>query len=66
MFGATLAIPILLSGPLCIANNNLALSELISTIFCVSGISTLVQATIGNRFVEFTLYGGERKTINFL
>lgn len=49
MFGSTIAVPIILSGPLCISNNNLALSEVISTIFCVSGIATIIQTTIGNR-----------------
>ena len=53
MFGSTVAVPIILAGPLCISNNTLALSEIISTIFCVSGIATLLQASIGNRFVIF-------------
>lgn len=51
MFGSTVAVPFILAGPLCISNNNLVLSEIISTIFCVSGIATLLQSSIGNRFV---------------
>ena len=56
MFGSTVAIPFILAGPLCVSNNNLVLSEIISTIFCVSGIATLLQSSIGNRFVSIKLH----------
>ncbi|XP_066928337.1 solute carrier family 23 member 1-like [Clytia hemisphaerica] len=49
MFGSTIAVPFILAGPLCIADNNLAKSELISTIFLVSGIATLIQSCLGTR-----------------
>ncbi|EDV23955.1 expressed hypothetical protein [Trichoplax adhaerens] len=50
MFGATISLPFVLAAPLCIGfNNPLAISNLISTIFFVSGISTLLQATFGIR-----------------
>ncbi|EDV23956.1 uncharacterized protein TRIADDRAFT_26431, partial [Trichoplax adhaerens] len=50
MFGATISLPFVLAAPLCIGNNNpLAISDLISTIFFVSGIATLLQATFGIR-----------------
>ncbi|CAH1789114.1 unnamed protein product [Owenia fusiformis] len=47
MFGATLAIPFLLAKHLCISDDYVALSELISTIFFCSGIATLLQTTFG-------------------
>ncbi|XP_020617462.1 solute carrier family 23 member 2-like isoform X2 [Orbicella faveolata] len=49
MLGGTLAIPFLLSGPMCFANNTLAISEVLSTIFFVSGLVTLLQSTFGVR-----------------
>eukprot|EP00058_Branchiostoma_floridae_P015222 XP_002600710.1 hypothetical protein BRAFLDRAFT_83451 [Branchiostoma floridae] len=49
MFGATVALPLILSGPLCVGENNVAKGQLISTIFFVSGLSTLMQTTIGIR-----------------
>ncbi|XP_019630437.1 PREDICTED: solute carrier family 23 member 1-like [Branchiostoma belcheri] len=49
MFGATVALPLILSGPLCVGENNVAKGQLISTIFFVSGLSTLLQTTIGIR-----------------
>ncbi|XP_033639542.1 solute carrier family 23 member 1-like isoform X1 [Asterias rubens] len=49
MFGATVAIPLLLAEPLCIKNNYLAQGELIGTIFAVSGLVTLFQTTFGVR-----------------
>lgn len=51
MLGGTLAIPFILSGPMCFANNTLAISEVLSTIFFVSGLVTVLQATFGVRFV---------------
>eukprot|EP00112_Aurelia_sp_Birch-Aquarium-sp1_P011657 Seg2450.1 transcript_id=Seg2450.1/GoldUCD/mRNA.D3Y31 product="Solute carrier family 23 member 2" protein_id=Seg2450.1/GoldUCD/D3Y31 len=49
MFGATMAVPFILAPHLCIDKNPLALSEIISTIFFVSGIATLLQTFLGNR-----------------
>ncbi|KAL9967255.1 hypothetical protein ACROYT_G025440 [Oculina patagonica] len=49
MFGSTLAIPLVLAKPMCYDQNPLATSEIISTIFFVSGICTLLQTTFGNR-----------------
>ncbi len=49
MFGSTVAIPLLLAGPLGIADDRLALAKLIGTMFFVSGIATLLQTTWGNR-----------------
>jgi len=49
MLGATLAIPFILSGPMCFANNTLVISEVLSTIFFVSGIVTLLQSAFGVR-----------------
>jgi uracil-xanthine permease len=47
MFGATVLIPILLAGAMKMPPGDTAL--LISTIFLVSGITTWLQSTIGNR-----------------
>lgn len=49
MLGGTLAIPFILSGPMCFANNTLAISEVLSTIFFASGLVTLLQSTFGVR-----------------
>nr|XP_033490224.1 solute carrier family 23 member 2 isoform X2 [Epinephelus lanceolatus] len=48
-FGGIIAIPLILAEPLCIKDNNVAKSQLISTIFFVSGISTLLQTAVGTR-----------------
>ncbi|XP_066505709.1 solute carrier family 23 member 1 [Hoplias malabaricus] len=48
-FGGILAIPLILAEPLCIKDNNAAKSQLISTIFFVSGLCTMLQTTIGSR-----------------
>uniref|UniRef100_A0A673L5I5 Si:dkey-106n21.1 n=1 Tax=Sinocyclocheilus rhinocerous TaxID=307959 RepID=A0A673L5I5_9TELE len=48
-FGGILAIPLILAEPLCIKENHAAKSQLISTIFFVSGMSTLLQTTLGTR-----------------
>ncbi|KAF3855265.1 hypothetical protein F7725_023320, partial [Dissostichus mawsoni] len=44
-----IAVPLILAEPLCIKDNNSAKSQLISTIFFVSGLSTLLQTSIGTR-----------------
>ncbi len=49
MFGSTVAIPLLLAGPLGISGDPVALGWLIGTMFFVSGITTLLQTTWGNR-----------------
>ncbi|XP_036373532.1 solute carrier family 23 member 2 [Megalops cyprinoides] len=48
-FGGIIAIPLILADPICIRDNNAAKSQLISTIFFVSGLCTLLQTTIGTR-----------------
>ncbi|KAK1888068.1 Solute carrier family 23 member 2, partial [Dissostichus eleginoides] len=48
-FGGIIAVPLILAEPLCIKDNNSAKSQLISTIFFVSGLSTLLQTSIGTR-----------------
>ena len=53
MLGATLAIPFILSGPMCFANNTLVISEVLSTIFFVSGLVTLLQSTFGVRYIPY-------------
>ena len=49
MFGSTVAIPLILAEPLGMADDPVALSWLIGTMFFVSGITTLLQTTWGNR-----------------
>ncbi|MDP7423337.1 MAG: solute carrier family 23 protein [bacterium] len=48
MFGSTVAIPLILSGPLGITDP-MDKAKLIATMFFVSGITTLLQSTFGNR-----------------
>ncbi|XP_070828592.1 solute carrier family 23 member 2 [Chaetodon trifascialis] len=48
-FGGIIAVPLILAEPLCIKDNNVAKSQLISTIFFVSGLCTLLQTTVGTR-----------------
>ncbi|XP_068169055.1 solute carrier family 23 member 2 [Antennarius striatus] len=47
-FGGILVIPLILAEHLCI-RDSVATSQLISTIFFVSGVCTLLQTTVGNR-----------------
>ncbi len=49
MFGSTVAIPLILSDALGIAGDPVKQAALISTMFFVSGIVTLLQTTFGNR-----------------
>jgi nucleobase transporter 1/2 len=49
MFGSTVAIPLILSQPLGIADKPAELAKLISTMFFISGVTTILQTTIGNR-----------------
>ncbi|OCT88827.1 hypothetical protein XELAEV_18017455mg [Xenopus laevis] len=48
-FGGIIAIPLILAEPLCVKHDNYVKSQLICTIFFVSGICTLLQTTIGTR-----------------
>ncbi|XP_013890046.1 xan_ur_permease domain-containing protein [Austrofundulus limnaeus] len=48
-FGGIIAIPLILSEALCLQHDGLTQSYLISTIFFVSGICTLLQVTFGIR-----------------
>ncbi|XP_029289839.1 solute carrier family 23 member 2 [Cottoperca gobio] len=48
-FGGIIAVPLILAEPLCIKDNNIAKSQLISTIFFVSGLCTLLQTAVGTR-----------------
>ncbi|XP_077327308.1 solute carrier family 23 member 2-like isoform X1 [Lithobates pipiens] len=48
-FGGIIAIPLILAEPLCVKHDNAVKSQLISTIFFVSGICTLLQTTVGTR-----------------
>jgi len=49
MFGSTVAIPLLLAPALGLDRDPVALGWLISTMFFVSGLTTLLQTTFGNR-----------------
>ena len=49
MFGATVANPLVMASILCVGDDKLVISELIGTIFFVSGIVTLLQTTVGVR-----------------
>lgn len=49
MFGSTVAIPLIMAKPLGIDKDPVQLAALIGTMFFVSGISTLLQTTWGNR-----------------
>jgi len=49
MFGSTVAIPLILAGPLGMKDDPTAVAWLIGTMFFVSGIATLLQTTWGNR-----------------
>jgi len=48
-FGSTITVPLVLAPALCMDEDTVGLSELISTIFFVSGVSTIIQTTIGVR-----------------
>ena len=50
MFGATVSIPFILCPLLCISENDPARGYIISTMFFVSGIITLLQVTFGVRY----------------
>ena len=48
MFGSTVAVPLMLAGPLGITDP-VDIGKLIATMFFVSGITTILQTTYGNR-----------------
>ena len=56
MLGSTLAIPFIISEPMCFANNSLAISEVLSTIYFVSGLVTLLQTLLGIRYVLIVIF----------
>ena len=49
MVGGIISVPFLLSGPLCIHEDDPTRGYLISTIFMVSGIATFLQSSLGVR-----------------
>jgi len=49
MFGATVALPLIICPALCIEETDPARAYIISTIFFVSGLITILQATVGVR-----------------
>ena len=49
MFGSTVAIPLILKDPLGLADKPTELAMLIGTMFFISGVTTLLQTTLGNR-----------------
>ena len=51
MFGATVALPLIICPALCIEETDPARAYIISTIFFVSGLITIIQATFGVRYV---------------
>lgn len=48
--GSLVSIPLLLRVHFCLDNDYVGISELIGTIFVVSGVATLLQTTVGVRF----------------
>ncbi|CAG5115659.1 unnamed protein product, partial [Candidula unifasciata] len=48
-FGATFAYPVIIKSAICIDGDDVGLGELISTVIFVSGLSTLLQCTLGVR-----------------
>ena len=50
MFGGTVSIPFIICPALCMEPNDPARGYIISTIFFVSGIVTLLQTTFGVRY----------------
>ena len=48
MFGGTISVPIIIAHALCVTDD-VVVGKLISTIFFMSGIATLLQTTFGNR-----------------
>ena len=51
MFGATLSVPIIIAPALCVTDD-VVIGKLISSIFFMSGIATILQTTFGNRYIK--------------
>ena len=49
MFFATLTVPFLLSGAICMDEDNVGKAEIIGTLFTASGLITLLQTIVGVR-----------------
>ncbi len=49
MFGATVAIPLIVAPSLCVGDDNVTKSEILGTLLFVSGLVTLLQSTLGVR-----------------
>ena len=56
MFGGTVSIPFIICPALCMEQNDPARGYIISTIFFVSGIVTLLQTTFGVRYKSSRLF----------
>ena len=52
MVGATLSIPFIITPSLCMEDDDPAKGYIISTIFFVSGIVTILQSTFGCRYAQ--------------
>jgi nucleobase transporter 1/2 len=50
MFGGTVSLPFLICPKMCMGEDDPARGYIISTIFFVSGVVTLLQATFGVRY----------------
>ena len=50
MFGATLTVPFLVCPAMCVEDSDPAKAYIIATMFFVSGVVTLLQATFGVRY----------------
>jgi len=48
-FGSTISVPLVLYQAFCMDEDKTGLSELISTMFFISGVATLLQTTFGTR-----------------
>ncbi|XP_052810952.1 solute carrier family 23 member 1-like isoform X2 [Mya arenaria] len=48
-FGSTITVPLVIAPALCVDEDTVGLSEIISTIFFVSGLATILQTTLGTR-----------------
>ena len=64
MFGATVSIPFILCPLLCISENDPARGYIISTMFFVSGIITLLQVTFGIRYEKYHSHSSEMGGFN--
>ncbi|XP_070209969.1 solute carrier family 23 member 1-like isoform X1 [Littorina saxatilis] len=59
MFGATFSFPILMARFLCMEGDTVGISQLISTVIFVAGLSTIIQTTVGVRLpiIQSVSYG---------